>query len=47
MYFDTKNYLKSNHYHTAKHVLKLVQQVNHKTSLPDFLSIIMCKNYFK
>jgi len=22
MYFDTKNYLKNNHYHTAKYILK-------------------------
>jgi hypothetical protein len=24
MYFSTKNYLKSNHYHTAKHPLKII-----------------------
>ena len=30
MYFNTKNYLKNNHYHTAKHILS----INFLTLLP-------------
>jgi hypothetical protein len=34
MHFDTKSYLKSNHYHTAKHPLKAMCKLAWKLFLP-------------
>jgi len=52
MYFGTKNYLKSNHYHTPKHPLnqkplciqqKLVQERKKNHEPMDYVFVLTCK----